>query len=409
MPVVSVFVVVVVCLKWLISLEPKVAGKSFISMILLICEEVNASGIFLKSTFPVVLVVVVVVVCLKLLIWFDPNVSGKSFISIIFLISEEVKASGISLKFTLPVVLVVVVVVVCLKLLISFEPNVGGKSFILIIFSTFILFLIICSGLISSEVAFVKYLLSICSSVISSVLATGLICLKYLFISSVSVIGVTEATFASSSFWLWFCSCIFCIWFKSTFTGLDIFVFDKFVGIWKYLFKSSPSSASCTWILEVILGTCWIFSVLLFVAGVWTICWVLMTCEITFVGASLFWEVKVAISTAPWFESPNCWMSNSFGSFDCLIEICAWFWFSKFSSFLSLSISFWLYSFISSLFESGLAFILIWFLYIANSSGEYWFTFWASFCSCWFWISISGECISSWLYLTGLEEFIATS
>ena len=197
-PVVCVVVVVVVCLKFLMSLEPKVAGKSFISTIFLTSEEVKALGIFLKSTFPVVLVVVVVVVCLKLLISFEPKVVGKSFISTIFLISEEVKALGIFLKSTFPVVLVVVVVVVvvCLKLLISLEPKVAGKSFILIIFCKFRLFLIRSSGLISCEVVLVKYLLRISSSVIFS--NCGPACTKYLFISSFPVIGVTEATFPSS-------------------------------------------------------------------------------------------------------------------------------------------------------------------------------------------------------------------
>ena len=57
-----VVVVVVFCWKLLISLEPKVVGKSFISTIFLISELVKADGILLKSTFPVVLVVVVVVV-----------------------------------------------------------------------------------------------------------------------------------------------------------------------------------------------------------------------------------------------------------------------------------------------------------------------------------------------------------
>ena len=101
-------------MKLLISLEPNVVGKSFISTILLISELVKADGIFLKSTFPLVLVVVVVVVvfCWKLLISLEPKVVGKSFISTIFLISELVKADGILLKSTFPVVLVVVVVVV---------------------------------------------------------------------------------------------------------------------------------------------------------------------------------------------------------------------------------------------------------------------------------------------------------
>ena len=60
-PVVWVVVVVVVCLKFLRSLEPNVAGILLISTILFICD----GGIF-----PVVFVVVVVVVCLKLLIFY---------------------------------------------------------------------------------------------------------------------------------------------------------------------------------------------------------------------------------------------------------------------------------------------------------------------------------------------------
>ena len=82
---------VVVCLKLLIFEEPNVSGKSFISTIFLICEDVKLPDKLFKSAFPVVLVVVVVVVCLKLLIFEEPNVSGKSFISTIFLICEDVK------------------------------------------------------------------------------------------------------------------------------------------------------------------------------------------------------------------------------------------------------------------------------------------------------------------------------
>ena len=107
----------------------------------------------------------VVVVCLKLLISLEPKVAGKSFISTILFTSEEVKAVGKFLKSTFPVVLVVVVVVVCWKLLISFEPKVGGKSFISTIFWMFKLLCIISSGLTSCEVVFEKYLLSISSSV----------------------------------------------------------------------------------------------------------------------------------------------------------------------------------------------------------------------------------------------------
>ena len=176
-PLVSVFVVVVVCLKFLISLEPNVAGKSFISIIFWIVEEVNPVGIFVKSTFPVVWVVVVMVFCWKLLIVLDPIVSGKSFISTIFLISELVNVVGI-----FPIVSVFVVVVVCLKLLVSFigifsvvlvtvvvvlvcgwcwilicwildDPKVSGKFFILTISSK--LFFVNSSGLISCVIAVV--------------------------------------------------------------------------------------------------------------------------------------------------------------------------------------------------------------------------------------------------------------
>ena len=390
------------------------AGKSFISTILFTSEEVKAVGKFLKSTFPVVLVVVVVVVCLKLLISLEPKVAGKSFISTILFTSEEVKAVGKFLKSTFPVVLVVVVVVVCWKLLISFEPKVGGFSFISTIFWMFKLLCIISSGLTSCEVVFEKYLLSISSSVKLFDGGTWVNCLKYLFISSLSVIGNTEATFPSS-FWLWFCPIIFCIWisFICTLAGFVVLALDKLVGIWKYLFKSSPSSASFTCIWELIWGICWIFKALLLVAGVWMICcWVFTTCDKVFIGAALCCEAKVVISTGPWFDNPDCLISCSYGSFDCLMDICAsfWFWFSK-CSWFSIWISFcWLNPWISCLGDSGLAFIFNWFWYMANSSGEYWLSkFWASFCTCWFWFSFSGVCISSCLYWTGLEAFMATS
>ena len=110
---------VVVCLKLLIFDEPNVSGKSFISTIFLICEDVKLPGKLFKSTFPVVLVVVVVVVCLKLLIFDDPNVSGKSFIFIILFICSEVKFDGKLFKSIFPVASVFVVVVICFKLLLS--------------------------------------------------------------------------------------------------------------------------------------------------------------------------------------------------------------------------------------------------------------------------------------------------
>ena len=138
-------VFVVVCLKLLISEEPKVSGKLF------------------KSIFPVVFVVVVVVVWLKLLISDDPNVSGKLFKSIF------------------PVVFVVVVVVIWLKLLISDEAK--GVTFAFPFTSNW--FILVCTFGCTIEWVFLKYLL----------------------ISSFSEIGVTKAIFALlfSEFTDWYC------------------------------------------------------------------------------------------------------------------------------------------------------------------------------------------------------------
>ena len=146
---------------------------------------------------------------------------------------------------------------------------------------------------------------------------------------------------------------------------------------------------------------------MLLVSGVCITCWDCTTCEIVFTGAALLWEIKEENLTAPKLDISDCFISICFGPFDSLIGISSWSWFwfrfSKFSGF-----SFWFNSWISSLYESGFAFIFIWFWYMANSSGEYWLLF-ISFCTSTSWLIFSGVWTSTWSYWIGLEEFIATS
>ena len=234
--------------------------------------------------------------------------------------------------------------------------------------------------------------------------------MKYWFISSFPSIGVTEATFPPCCCicvcvcgWvlIWFFPINFCISFKSTPAGIVVFDLAKVVGIWKYLFKSSPSSGSFTWIWLLICWTgcwiifCWIFIFLLLLKGVCTICLVFNTWEIILVGAALCCEVKVAKSTGPELDI-----------FDCFI----WFWFISLMSSISLSFFVslgWLYWSTISCKLFWVSLIWFWLLYKANSS--------TSFCICWFWISYWGVwilfCSSSsiCLYWTGLDAFIATS
>ena len=317
----------------------------------------------------------VVVFCWKLLISFEPKVFGKSFISTIFLISELVKAVGIFLKSTFPVVFVTVVVVV-----------VWGCFKFCVIFCVFI----------SSETAWLKYLLSNSLSLKFWFCWVVEICVKYLFISSLPSKGVTEATFP------WFCCINFWISFIPIFEGIVVFDFAKDVGIWKYLFKSSPSSGSLTWIWLFISCSgwaifCWIFIALLFVKGACT------TCDKVFIGAALFCEVKTAKSTAPVFD-----IFDIFGC--CTSWFCLIILFS--STFFLFGVSSgWLYCSISSSYALAFLCIWFWFWYAANSSGEYWFKFCGSFSIFSFTGVFISFCldISTCLNWTGLDSFIATS
>ena len=227
-PVVFVVVVVVVCLKLLISEEPKTSGKSFISrlpivVVIVVCLKLLLSffSIFISSFFTSVSGF------LYLLISNDPKTSGKSFISIfstVFVVVVVVVCPGWS---SFPVVFAVVVVVVCLKLAILEEPKVSGKSSISN--SIFVIFIWFKSSVIGSSEVFISALEIFCSFFISAgpscteicifddgfILAgrfdwltvDEFVCLKYLLISSFGEICFTDVTFVT---FVWVGTLSFC-------------------------------------------------------------------------------------------------------------------------------------------------------------------------------------------------------
>ena len=178
---------------------------------------------------------------------------------------------------------------------------------------------------------------------------------KYLFKSSFSSIGVTEATF-TFSFGCCCCWSNFPISFIFISLGTEVFDFVKILvywptGSWKYLFKSSSWFCGCF--------TPWD-----------SICWTLATLWIWLTGAALLVDINAVISTGPVLDTFDCWMSY--------LLFKPWFIF------------------------------IFWFgstkLYWANSSWDIWL-----FCIFCVW----GFCIwyicSIWLYCWGVEEFIGTS